>query len=329
MGRFAKLIIQIPCLNEAETLPVTLADLPRHLEGFDKVEWLVVDDGSTDDTVGVARRNGVDHVVSLGRNQGLARAFMAGIEACLKLGADVIVNTDADNQYSARSIPALVRPILDGKAMVVVGVRPIATIEHFSPVKKQLQKLGSWAVRMASGTKIDDAPSGFRAIHRDAAIRMNVFNSYTYTLETIIQAGRRNVPIVAVPIEVNGYLRPSRLISSIPNYIRRSVLTILRIFVVYKPLRFFGVLALIVAVPAIIAVGRFFYFYLVGEGDGHVQSLVLAGVLFMIAGLLAVSGLLADLIATNRALLEEIRVRLLTQEIDRVRAGMGDDDARK
>ncbi len=329
MGRFAKLIIQIPCLNEAETLPVTLADLPRHLEGFDKVEWLIVDDGSTDDTVGVARRNGVDHVVSLGRNQGLARAFMAGIEACLKLGADVIVNTDADNQYSARSIPALVRPILDGKAMVVVGVRPIATIEHFSPVKKQLQKLGSWAVRMASGTKIDDAPSGFRAIHRDAAIRMNVFNSYTYTLETIIQAGRRNVPIVAVPIEVNGYLRPSRLISSIPNYIRRSVLTILRIFVVYKPLRFFGLLALIVAVPAVIAVVRFLYLYLVGEGDGHVQSLVLAGVLFMIAGLFAVSGLLADLIATNRTLLEEIRVRLLTQEIDRVRAGMGDDVARK
>jgi glycosyltransferase involved in cell wall biosynthesis len=329
MGRFAKLIIQIPCLNEAETLPVTLADLPRKLEGFDKVEWLVIDDGSTDDTVDVARRNGVDHVVSLGRNQGLARAFMAGIESCLKLGADVIINTDADNQYSARSIPALVRPILDGKAMVVIGVRPIATIEHFSPVKKQLQKLGSWVVRIASGTKIADAPSGFRAIHRDAAIRMNVFNSYTYTLETIIQAGRRNVPIVAVPVEVNGYLRPSRLISSIPAYIRRSILTIIRIFVVYKPLRFFGLLALIVATPAIIAVARFLYLYLIGEGDGHVQSLVLAGVLFVIAGLLAVSGLLADLIATNRTLLEEIRVRLLTQEIDRVRAAIGDDDAPK
>lgn len=327
MGHFAKLIIQIPCLNEAETLPVTLADLPRHLEGFDKVEWLIIDDGSTDDTVGVARRNGVDHVVSLGRNQGLARAFMAGIEACLKLGADVIINTDADNQYSARSIPALVRPILDGKAMVVVGVRPIATIEHFSPVKKQLQRLGSWVVRIASGTKIADAPSGFRAIHRDAAIRMNVFNSYTYTLETIIQAGRRNVPIVAVPVEVNGYLRPSRLISSIPAYIRRSILTIIRIFVVYKPLRFFGLLALIVATPAVIAVVRFFYLYLIGEGDGHVQSLVLAGVLFVISGLLAVSGLLADLIATNRTLLEEIRVRLLSQEIDRVRASMGDHDA--
>lgn len=328
-ARFGKLIIQIPCFNEAEALPVTLADLPRELDGFGTVEWLIIDDGSTDDTVAVARRLGVDHVVSLGRNEGLATAFMAGLEACLKLGADVIVNTDADNQYSAKSIPDLVRPILDGKALVVVGIRPIARIEHFSAVKKALQKLGSWVVRLASGTKIADAPSGFRAIHRDAAIRMNVFNSYTYTLETIIQAGRKNVPIVSVPIEVNGFLRPSRLISSIPRYIQRSILTIIRIFVVYKPLRFFSVLALITATPAIIAIIRFLYFYFIGQGDGHIQSLVLAAVLFTIAGLLAVSGLLADLIATNRTLLEEIRVRLLAQEIERARSKSGVGNGRE
>jgi Glycosyl transferase family 2 len=237
---------------------------------------VIIDDGSTDDTAAVARRHGVDHVVSLGHNQGLARAFMAGLEASLKLGADVILNTDADNQYSAKSIPALVRPILDGKALLVIGARPIARIEHFSPVKKAMQKLGSWVVRLASGTKVADAPSGFRAIHRDAAIRMNVLSAYTYTLETIIQAGRSNVRVVTVPIEVNGFLRPSRLISGVSSYIWRSILTILRIFVIYRPLRFFGVLALICAIPAIVAIARFLYFYAVGQGDGHVQSLVLA-----------------------------------------------------
>lgn len=315
--QFDKLIIQIPCLNEAETLPVALADLPREVDGFKAVEWLVIDDGSTDNTVEVARKHGVDHIVSMGHNQGLARAFMAGLEASLKLGADVVINTDADNQYSAKSIPDLVRPILSGKALFVVGERPIAEIEHFSPAKKALQKLGSWVVRLASGTSIVDAPSGFRAIHRDAGIRMNVFNNYTYTLETIIQAGRNNVPVATVPIGVNGFLRPSRLISSIPRYIQRSVLTILRIFVVYKPLRFFGFMALVMALPGLLAILRFLYFVVVGEGDGHVQSLVLAAVFLTIAGLLAVAGLLADLISVNRTMLEDIRSRMLLREIER------------
>ncbi len=318
-SKFEKLIIQIPCLNEAEALPVTLDDLPRRVDGFRRVEWLIVDDGSTDDTVAVARRHGVDHVVSMGHNQGLARAFMAGIEACLKLRADVIINTDADNQYSAQSIPDLVRPILTGEAMMVVGVRPISTIEHFSPAKKALQKLGSWVVRLASGTTVDDAPSGFRAFHRDAALQLNVFSSYTYTIETLIQAGRKNLPVATVPIKVNGYLRPSRLMSSIPSYILRSILTIIRIFVIYKPLRFFGFLALLMSAPGIFVIFRFIYFFALGEGDGHIQSLVLAAVLLIIGGLLGVSGLLGELIGTNRKILEEIRTRLLRQEVERSR----------
>ena len=228
-----KLIIQIPCLNEEETLPVTLGCLPRTVPGYDVVEWLVIDDGSTDRTAEVARAHGVDHIVQLSPNQGLAKAFMSGIEASLRAGADTIVNTDADNQYDATNIPDLVRPIVDGRAQSVVGARPIAEIEHFSATKKFLQRLGSWAVRMASGADIPDAPSGFRAIHREAALRLYLFNDYTYTLESIIQAGRKNLKIVSVPIRVNGELRPSRLIKSIPLYIRRSLVTILRIFILY------------------------------------------------------------------------------------------------
>ena len=310
----SKLIIQIPCLNEEGTLAVTLADLPRKVEGFDTVEWLVVDDGSTDRTVEVARENGVDHVVSLPHNQGLAKAFMTGIETALKLGADVIVNTDADNQYDASCIPDLVRPILEKKAQIVVGARPISEIEHFSPVKKFLQKLGSLVVKLASGTTIPDAPSGFRAIHRDAAIQLNVFNRYTYTLETIIQAGRRNIPITSVPIRVNGDLRPSRLVKSIPSYVRRSLITVVRIFVVYSPLRFFSVCAAIVAAPGLIMIARFLFHYLRGEGSGNIQSLVLSSALLALAGILAMSGILSELIAVNRQLLEEIRIRQLQQE---------------
>jgi glycosyltransferase involved in cell wall biosynthesis len=311
-----KLIIQIPCLNEAQTLPVALRDLPREVDGFDVVEWLVVDDGSTDRTADVARESGADHVLSLEHNQGLARAFMAGIEHALKLGADVIVNTDADNQYSAACIPDLVRPILDKRALIVVGTRPVGKIEHFSPTKKLLQRIGSWVVKIASGTKVEDAPSGFRAIHRDAAIRLNVFNEYTYTLETIIQAGRKGIPITSVPVKVNAYLRPSRLISSIPSYIRRSVLTILRIFVIYKPLRFFMLLAAVTVTPALFFIVRFLIVYASGEGAGHIQSLVIATGLLAVAGILAIGGILAELIATNRLLLEDIRTRLLRAEIN-------------
>ncbi|MDJ0514661.1 MAG: glycosyltransferase [Methyloceanibacter sp.] len=312
-----KLIIQIPCLNEAETLPVALKDLPREIDGFDVVEWLVIDDGSTDETATVAREHGVDHVMQLEHNQGLARAFMAGLERALKLGADVVINTDADNQYSAKYIPDLVRPILEKEALIVVGTRPVAEIEHFSPAKKFLQKLGSWVVKIVSDTKVEDAPSGFRAIHRDAAIRLNVFNEYTYTLETIIQAGRKGIPITSVPVEVNPYLRPSRLISSIPVYIRRSILTMLRIFVIYKPLRFFMILAVIFAIPAIFFIGRFLVFYAIGSGQGHIQSLVIAVGLLAISFILAIGGVLAELVATNRLLLEDIRMRTLRAEIDK------------
>ena len=311
-----KLIIQIPCFNEAKTLPVALGDLPRKVEGFDLVEWLIIDDGSTDGTAEVARQNGVDYVVQLEHNQGLARAFMAGIERALKVGADVIVNTDADNQYRADCIPDLVRPILDKRALIVVGTRPVSEIEYFSVTKKMLQRLGSWVVKRISGAQVEDAPSGFRAIHRDAAIRLNVFNEYTYTLEMIIQAGRKGIPITCVPIKVNSYLRPSRLISSIPSYIRRSILTILRIFVIYKPLRFFTLLAALLALPALVFVFRFLYFYSIGDGQGHVQSLVIAVGLLAISGVLAIGGILADLIAANRLLLEDLRTRALRTEIE-------------
>jgi glycosyltransferase involved in cell wall biosynthesis len=312
---FSKLIIQIPCLNEAGTLPVTIGQLPRNVPGFDVVEWLVIDDGSTDNTSAVARKLGVDHVLTLEHNQGLARAFMAGIEHALKQGADVIVNTDADNQYSASCIPDLVQPILERRALIVVGSRPVGDIEHFSPIKKLLQRLGSWVVKVVSGTQVEDAPSGFRAIHRDAAIRLNVFNEYTYTLETIIQAGRKAIPITSVPVTVNSYMRPSRLISSTPNYIKRSIFTILRIFIVYKPFRFFVLLATIMALPALLFIFRFLYFFATGNGQGHVQSLVIAVGMLAIAGILVIGGVLAELVATNRLLLEDLRTRMMRTEI--------------
>jgi glycosyltransferase involved in cell wall biosynthesis len=311
-----KLVIQIPCYNEAEFLPVTLAALPRAVPGFDVIEWLVVDDGSTDGTADVARRCGVDHVIALPRNKGLAHAFMAGLTTALKAGADVIVNTDADNQYDASCIADLVRPIVEGRAEIVVGARPIGSIGHFSPVKKLLQKLGSWAVRLVSGTDIPDAPSGFRAIHRDAAMRLNVFNSYTYTLETIIQAGRNNIPMTSVAVRVNADLRPSRLVKSNFSYVVRSLTTIVRIFVIYKPLRFFLLLSALVAAPGVAAMLRFLFYYLAGDGGGHVQSLVIAAALIASAAVLAIGGLLADLIAANRALLEDLRTRQLRFEIE-------------
>lgn len=311
----SKLIIQIPCLNEEETLPIALAALPRTVAGFDQVEWLIIDDGSTDDTVRVATEQGVDHIVSLSHNQGLAKAFMIGIETALKLGADVIVNTDADNQYDASCIPDLVRPILEKRAQIVVGARPIAEIEHFSFIKKTLQRFGSWTVKLASDTTVADAPSGFRAIHRDAAVQLNVFNRYTYTLETIIQAGRKNIPITSVPIRVNCYLRPSRLVKNLASYVRRSLITIIRIFIVYSPLRFFTACAAIIAIPGVLMIVRFLFNYAIGEGMGHVQSLILSGALLALAGILSVGGILAELIAVNRQLLEEIRIRQLRHEL--------------
>jgi glycosyltransferase involved in cell wall biosynthesis len=305
-----KLIIQVPCYNEAETLGVALGALPRRVEGFDSVEWLVIDDGSVDDTAEVARRHGVHHVVRHTTNQGLARAFMTGLDACLAHGADVIVNTDADNQYNADDIPALVAPILAGRADIVVGARPIASIRHFSPVKKMLQKLGSWVVRVASKTDIPDAPSGFRAITREAAMRVMVFNDYTYTLETIIQAGQKNMAIVSVPVRVNEDLRPSRLVKSVGSYVKRSIVTIIRIFIIYRPFRFLGTLGVVLFGLGLLLGLRFLWYYLLGEGQGKVQSVILAGALLVMGFQTILIAFIADLLAANRKLLEDVRHNL-------------------
>lgn len=309
-----KLIIQIPCFNEAETLAVTLRDLPRRLPGVDAVEWLVIDDGSTDDTSAIARAEGVDHLVRLPANRGLARAFMAGLEGCLRAGADVIVNTDADNQYCAADIPALIAPVLRGTADLVIGERPISQIGHFSFAKKVLQRVGSRVVRLASNTRVPDAPSGFRAFSRSAAVQLNVFNEYTYTLETIIQAGQKGLAVVSVPVRVNADLRPSRLVRSIPSYIQRSTFTILRIFMTYRPLRFFFTFGFVALIPGILIGSRFLYLFWEGYGQGHVQSLILAAILIVVAALFFMLGLLADLISVNRRLLEDLRTRLTNLE---------------
>jgi glycosyltransferase involved in cell wall biosynthesis len=305
-----KLIIQIPCYNEAETLPITLRELPREVAGFDKVEWLVINDGSSDDTAGVARKNGVDHVVAFTRNQGLARAFLAGLDSCIKLGADVIVNTDADNQYMAADIPALVAPILAGRADVVIGARPIDDIRSFSPVKKLLQKIGSSVVRFVSKTNIPDAPSGFRAITREAAMRLNVFNDYTYTLETIIQAGQKSMATTSVPVRVNSTLRPSRLVRSNSSYIRKSLITIVRIFVVYKAFRFFMSVGLIALSLGLIVGARYLYYFFTVDGAGHVQSLILSSILLGVGFQTILTAFLADLLAVNRRLMEDVQYRV-------------------
>lgn len=311
-----KLIIQVPAYNEEDTIAATLAALPRQVPGFDVVQWLLVDDGSSDRTVAVARAAGVDHIVRHAHNLGLARAFATGLQTALRLGADVVVNTDADNQYDASCIADLVAPILDGRALIVVGERPIMQIADFSLLKRLLQRLGSAVVKFVSATDVPDAPSGFRAIHREAALQMYVFGDYTYTLETLIQAGRRNLPVTSVPIRVNRVLRPSRLVRSLPSYMIKSLLTIVRIFVLYKPLRFFLLVGSLFLLPGLLIGVRFLYVYLTGEGQGHVQSLILAAILILIAGITCAAGLIADLIAANRVLLEEIRVRQLRSELD-------------
>ncbi|MBT2970279.1 MAG: glycosyl transferase [gamma proteobacterium symbiont of Ctena orbiculata] len=305
-----KLIIQIPCFNEEKTLALALAELPREVAGFDQVEWLVIDDGSTDATRQVALENGVDHVVGFTRNQGLAKIFMLGLDACVRRGADVIVNTDADNQYDASYIPKLTQPILEEKADMVIGARPIKMIEHFSFTKKVLQHLGSSVVRKVSQTDIPDAPSGFRAFSRDAAMKLNVFNEYTYTLETIIQAGMKHMAVTSIPVDVNEDLRPSRLVKSISSYIKKSIVTMLRIFVVYKPFRFFLIIGLILFGLGMILGLRFLYFYLFGDGQGHIQSVILAGVMMGIGFQTILVAFVADLLSVNRKLLEEIQYRL-------------------
>ncbi|MBO6242111.1 MAG: glycosyltransferase family 2 protein [Butyrivibrio sp.] len=305
-----KLIIQIPCYNEAETLEVTLNDLPKHIDGIDEIEYLIINDGSKDNTVEVAKRWGVHHVVNFKQNQGLAKGFIAGLDGCLRCGADIIVNTDADDQYKGEDIEKLVRPILDGEADVVIGARPIDQTEHFSYIKKKLQHLGSWTVRKASNTGIPDAPSGFRAYSREAAMRMNVVNDYTYTLETIVQAGREKIPMISVPIRTNGELRPSRLFKSIWGYVKKSMLTILRAYVMYKPLKAFSLLC----VPFVtigLAIGiRFLYYMAHGTSSGHVQSLILGCTLIIIGFLIFVLGILADTIAANRRILQDVQLHV-------------------
>jgi glycosyltransferase involved in cell wall biosynthesis len=313
-----KLIIQIPCLNEEETLPITLADLPRELPGFDTVEWLVIDDGSTDRTIDVARRHGVDHIVRLTNNKGLANGFQAGLDAALKLGADVIVNTDADNQYYGPDIAKLVEPIVAGNADMVVGDREVMTIEHFSAAKKSLQRLGSWVVRQASQTTVPDTTSGFRAYNREAALAMQVVSKFTYTLETIIQAGKMTVAVDHVPVRTNPKLRESRLFPSMWTYIRRNGVSIFRIYAMYEPLRVFMVAAAVIGLLAAIVWGRFFYFWAQGDGSGHVQSLILGAVLFNAAMLLAALGVLGDLLSSQRITLQRIfeRVRRVELELE-------------
>ena len=312
-----KLIIQIPCYNEEATLGLTLSELPRQVPGIDTVEWLIINDGSLDRTVEVAKACGVDHIVNFDHNQGLAKGFMAGIEACLKAGADIIVNTDADNQYCAADIPKLIEPILQGQAEIVIGARPIQQIKHFSPAKKFLQKLGSWVVRIASKTNIPDAPSGFRAISRNAALQLNVFSQYTYTLEMIIQAGQKNIAIASVPIRTNDFLRPSRLVKSIRAYIQRSILTIIRIFMTYQPLQFFIVLGTVPFGLGLILCVRWLVVF--DPDRSRAPSLIVAAILILIGFQLWMFGLIADLMAVNRKLLEDIQLRRRRADIEEYR----------
>jgi glycosyltransferase involved in cell wall biosynthesis len=313
-----KLIIQIPCLNEERTLPVTLADLPRSLPGFDQVEWLIIDDGSTDRTVEVARAHGVDHIVRLTNNKGLASGFQAGLDAALKLGADVIVNTDADNQYYAGDIATLVAPILAGDADMVVGDRQVSTIEHFSPAKKALQRLGSWVVRQASATSVPDTTSGFRAYNREAALQLQVVSKFTYTLETIIQAGKMTVAVDSVPVRTNPQTRESRLFPSMWAYVRRNGVSIFRIYSMYEPLKVFMTAAAILGVAAIAVWVRFLVAFIDGSGAGHVQSLILGAVLFNAAMVLAALGVMGDLLSGQRIMLQRVfeRVRRIELHLD-------------
>jgi glycosyltransferase involved in cell wall biosynthesis len=316
-----KLVIQVPCHNEAASLPAVLAELPMAVAGFDGVESLVIDDGSRDGTADVARAAGATHVLRIARQVGLARAYMLGIERCLELGADVIVSTDGDHQYDGRDIPALVAPILEGRADLVIGARPLASTRNLSPLRQWLQGLGSWATRLVSGTSVEDAPSGFRAITRSAAMRLHVFNRYTYTVETIIQAGRAGMEVVSVPVRTNPTPRPSRLVKGTWSYVGRQLLILVRVFVTYKPFRFFAVPG-VVALAAGMVIGlRFLYFYFSYGGAGHVQSLILAALLMSVGFLLIVVGFLADLLAVNRVLLEGVEWRLRRLETPSASSG--------
>ncbi len=311
-----KLIIQIPCYNEEKTLKIALDALPKHIDGIDTIEYMIINDGSTDNTVEAAREWGINYVVNFRCNRGLAKGFMAGIDAALRNGADIIVNTDADNQYCGEDIEKLVRPIIDEKADIVIGERPIDKTEHFSPLKKKLQHLGSWTVRVASKTEIPDAPSGFRAYSREAAMRLNVVNEYTYTLETIIQAGQNRTAMTSVPIRTNPELRKSRLFHSMFGYVKRSTVTIIRSFMMYKPLKFFGIIGMLLFLAGLALGIRFVVYLAMGEGAGHIQSLILTAVLLLIGFQTFMIGLQADIIAANRKLLEDIQYHVRKTDYD-------------
>ncbi len=312
-----KLIIQIPCHNEAQVISNTIKSLPTFLAGFDSIEILVIDDGSDDGTAVIALEAGAHHVVSLPAHMGLAAAFTNGLDACIKKGADVIVNTDADNQYQAEDISLLVKPIIDGRAQIVVGDRGVATSEHFSPVKRMLQRMGSWVVTHISGVDIPDATSGFRALSREAALRTLVLNDYSYTLETLIQAGARRMPVEFVKVRTNPQTRPSRLIRSVPHYLAHSSATIIRSYSMYRPLRVFSIISGLLLIGGLILGGRFLFFYITGQGSGHIQSIVLAAVLLIIGFQVLLIGLIADLIGFNRKILEEVLYR--TKQIQLVK----------
>lgn len=307
------LVIQIPCHNEEATLPQVLADLPTSVPGIARIVRLVIDDGSSDGTAAVAKAHGCE-LLSLPSSRGLARAFMAGLDRAIALGADVIVNTDGDHQYPGRFIPALVAPVVEGRAELVIGARPVSKISEFSPLKKLLQRLGSFATRVASGTTVEDAPSGFRAMSRDAAMRLHVFNRYTYTVETLIQAGRKGMRVVSVPIDVNPSLRPSRLVSGSGSYVMRQMNVMVRVFVTYKPFRFFAVPGIVSFALGAVLLARFLYFYVTDGGAGHLQSVIIGSMLAGSGLLLVIVGLLADLMAVNRQLLEDLEYRVRRME---------------
>ena len=318
----SKLIIQIPCLNEAETLPATLADLPRKIAGMDTIEWLVIDDGSGDATASVARAHGVDHVIRFRTHKGLAAAFVAGLDTAVRLGADYIVNTDADNQYAGADISSLVQPLLDGTADIVIGDRNVAARRRMPLVKRWLQRIGSWVVRQVSNTRVPDATSGFRAYTREAALRQTVVSDFSYTLETIIQAGKKRMAIVHVPIATNEATRPSRLFDSIFTYVKKSAVTILRIYTLYEPLKVFASVGLLTFGAGFAVSVRFLFFYFGGEGAGHVQSLILAAVLMIVGFQVLLMGLLADALSANRKLTEELLYRVRSLELVSARTSL-------
>jgi len=310
-----KLIIQIPCLNEAETLPATLRDIPRSIPGVDVVEILVIDDGSRDGTSEVARQHGVEHVISFPRRRGLASAFSAGLDEALKLGADIIVNTDGDNQYSGHDIPRLIGPLLNGDADVVIGDRNVQDLDSMSPMKKRLQRLGSWVVRQVSDTQVPDTTSGFRAYTREAALRLTIVSDFSYTLESIIQAGKKRIAIAHVPIQSNPRTRKSRLFSSVWTYVKASAATIVRIYAMYEPLKVFGLIGLMVFFAGVAITARFVYYFLGGAGQGHVQSLIVSAVLMIVGFQIALIGLVADVISGNRKLIEDLLYRVRRMEL--------------